>query len=64
MSVHLEQPRVVLRDWKRTDLEAYETWLQPGHTWQSLDGPYYPAMTALQVAARIEMLRERIPADL
>ncbi len=34
--------RLCLRDLIPTDLYAHQYWMQPGHRWQELDGPYYP----------------------
>ena len=33
--------RLALRDWTERDLPTLESWLQPGHAWQDLDGPYF-----------------------
>ena len=56
------RPRVILRDWLESDLDTFSSWSQPGHEWQRLDGPYYPAPTVDQVSAQVAKLRERILA--
>jgi putative hydrolase of HD superfamily len=58
--LRLEQQRTVLRYWCTQDLEAYGAWLQPGHEWQQLDGPYYPRANTPKIQKKIEALRERI----
>lgn len=40
--MQIEGAQITLRDWEMGDLKAYERWLQPGHEWKQLDGPYYP----------------------
>jgi RimJ/RimL family protein N-acetyltransferase len=44
---------VTLRDWKLDDIPIYRRWLEPGHEWQSWDGPYLrkPTVTESDVAA-------------
>ena len=32
---------IVLRDMKESDLDSYWHWIQPGHKWQTIDGPYH-----------------------
>jgi hypothetical protein len=39
-SILLSGDQVHLRDWLMSDLEAFAYWLQTGHQWQALDGPY------------------------
>jgi putative hydrolase of HD superfamily len=34
--------KIILRDWRDSDLEAYAYWLAPGRRWKELDAPYYP----------------------
>lgn len=40
--MQIEGNQITLRDWDMSDLKAYAHWLQPGHEWKQLDGPYYP----------------------
>lgn len=46
--------QIVLRDWEAADLKAYAHWLQPGHEWKKLDGPYYPGPTTDEIPEIIE----------
>jgi RimJ/RimL family protein N-acetyltransferase len=55
--------RLHLRDWQLDDLPVLEQWLQPGHRWQALDGPYYPSLTGEQIPAYLENLRQQIEND-
>lgn len=52
--------RVHLRDWKLDDLEPYAHWLQPGHRWQELDGPYFKKAAAEEIPGIIEKTKARI----
>lgn len=56
----LEGKRVRLRDWTLADVEAYAYWLQPGHRWQELDGPYYKGTLAEDIPGMVERIRARI----
>lgn len=56
----LEGKRVRLRDWSLDDLDIYAHWLQPGHRWQELDGPYYGKPATDEIPAIIEKIRTRI----
>lgn len=58
--VELNSHNVRLRDIEQKDLEPYRTWLQPGHEWQALDGPYYPRQTPEEVEQAIESIGRRI----
>lgn len=59
--IELTGKQVHLRDWLLTDLEAYSHWLQPGHRWQELDGPYYKTDTTPEsIRSLIERIRTRI----
>jgi RimJ/RimL family protein N-acetyltransferase/aminoglycoside phosphotransferase (APT) family kinase protein len=55
--------RLHLRDWQLDDLPILNHWLQPGHRWQALDGPYYPSLTAEQIPTYLENLRQQIEND-
>ena len=46
--------QIILRDWEEADLKAYAKWLQPGHEWKKLDGPYYPGPTQDEIPEIIE----------
>jgi putative hydrolase of HD superfamily len=52
--------QIVLRDWQMDDLSTYAPWLQPGHRWQELDGPYYPGPGEAEIVEIIGRLRTRI----
>lgn len=54
--------KICLRDIEHSDLESYRHWQQPGHQWQTLDGPYYPKPTAADVEKQIEAIAKRITA--
>lgn len=58
--VILEGQLVRLRDWLLDDLGDYARWLQPGHRWQELDGPYYGHATTDEIPGIIENTRTRI----
>ena len=53
----IEGKQIVLRDWQPNDVDVYCHWLQPGHRWQELDGPYYPGSTSEE----IEKIRAALP---
>lgn len=56
--------RVHLRDWILADLEAFSYWLQPGHRWQELDGPYYKADTTPEsILSLVERIKTRIETN-
>jgi putative hydrolase of HD superfamily len=44
------------------DLERYAYWLEPGHRWQELDGPYYPGPGPEKISEIIDGLRAKIEA--
>lgn len=58
----LTSQNITLCDWQESDLEAYAYWLQPHHTWQKLDAPYYPPPTPTEIPPMIENLRQKIIA--
>ncbi|NDJ60957.1 MAG: GNAT family N-acetyltransferase [Chloroflexi bacterium] len=60
MSVRISGHKIVLRDMQLGDVAAYSHWMQPGHEWQRLDGPYYGHPSAEQVAQQVERVRARI----
>ena len=53
MTLNLQAGPILLRDWVYDDLEPYADWLQPGHRWQQIDGPYEPAMTPVEIEEQI-----------
>lgn len=55
--------KVVLRDWREADLDRYAYWLNPGHRWQELDGPYYPKPNPAELTSLIGRERAQIQAD-
>jgi RimJ/RimL family protein N-acetyltransferase len=60
MSVNITGIQINLRDWQSADVDLYAVWLQPGHRWLELDGPYYPGPDEAEREAMIGRLRERI----
>ena len=52
--------QIVLRDWRVVDLHRWARWMQPGHRWKQLDGPYYPLPTDDELTQMIEQRREVI----
>ncbi|MDX2140790.1 MAG: GNAT family protein [Chloroflexota bacterium] len=58
--VKIETNGIVLRDWTLGDLESYAHWLQPGHRWQTLDGPYYKRPSASEIPELIARIQKRI----
>ncbi len=59
----IRSKRVLLRDWQLDDLPVLDQWLQPGHRWQELDGPYYPLLTPEQIPAHLAKTRQQIETD-
>lgn len=59
----LEGNLVVLRDWRRDDIDAYRDWLRPHHDWHNWDGPYFPAPTDGQADQSCEQLGRQVIAD-
>lgn len=60
MTINIFGRKVILRDWQPADVDPYAAWLQPGHRWQELDGPYYAGPDDEEIAAMVGRLRERI----
>ena len=52
--------RYHLRDFRLEDLPQYQHWMQPGHQWQRLDGPYYPKPTPDEIQSTIQMIERKI----
>lgn len=61
--------KVRLRDWQRSDLPVYESWIMPPeggadtageHDWQRFDGPFYPNFTAEGAQGWLATLRGRV----
>ena len=52
--------QIILRDWELEDLPAYAQWLQPGHEWKQLDGPYYAGPSREEIPEIIEDQRNAI----
>lgn len=59
-SVRVEANGIALRDWIADDLESYAHWLQPGHRWQALDGPYYKRPAVSEIPDLIARIQARI----
>ncbi len=62
-TINLTGKRLVLRDPKLPDLEAFEYWFQPGHEWQKTYGPYYPSSTPEEVAIILGKWEQAITAQ-
>ena len=56
----LEAPLVRLRDWCEADLARWNYWLQPGHRWKELDGPYYALPTPVEIASMLAKIHDQI----
>ncbi len=56
----LEGQQIVLRGWQHHDLKTWSFWLEPGHPWKELDGPYYPLPSAEERAAMLDQKRAEI----
>ncbi len=56
----LEGPQVVLRAWQHDDVAAWASWMEPGHPWKELDGPYYPLPAEEQRATMLDQKRAEI----
>ncbi|MCP4417809.1 MAG: GNAT family N-acetyltransferase [Chloroflexi bacterium] len=55
--------KLLLRDWHTDDLNHLGHWLQPGHQWQELDGPYYPKMKVEHIPNHLKKLQDQIKKD-
>lgn len=44
---------VRIRTWRQEDVAAFEYWLQPHHDWHTWDAPYYPPLSAAEIAAAV-----------
>ena len=53
----------ILRDPKLTDLESFGYWMQPGHDWQKMDGPYYPRPSKKEVTEILVKWEQAIKAQ-
>ena len=54
--------KIILRDPQLSDLEPFGYWMQPGHEWQKLDGPYYRRPSIEEVADIQDQWEEAINA--
>lgn len=54
--------QIVLRDWQQDDVPVWWHWTTPGHAWQQLDGPYFPAPTADELVGLRERLERAVQA--
>ncbi len=52
--------QIVLRGWQHDDLEMWSSWLEPGHRWKELDGPYYALPSAADRATMVDQKRAEI----
>ncbi len=52
--------QILLRDWELGDLPDYTRWLQPGHEWKRLDGPYYAGPSREEIPEIIEDQRNAV----
>jgi len=59
-TIRIEGTRIVLRDATLEDLGPLAHWLQAGHRWHELDGPYYPKPTPDDIVRMIADRRTRI----
>lgn len=55
--------QIILRDWDLRDLSAYGRWLQPGHEWKQLDGPYYAGPSREEITEIVEDQKTAIEFD-
>ena len=54
-------PTLLLRDMALRDLESWRHWMQPGHKWRELDGPYYRQdTTSASIDEAVEKHRARL----
>lgn len=60
---HFSGQRVTLRDLCLSYLDPLGYWLQPGHAWHRLDGPYYPPPTPDEIAAMHDKWQRAITAQ-
>jgi putative hydrolase of HD superfamily len=55
--------KIILRDFKLSDLESFGYWMQPGHEWQKTDGPYYPRPSKQEVTEMLGKSEQAIKAQ-
>jgi len=60
LELPLKGQQIVLRTWQHRDLEMWSSWLEPGHPWKELDGPYYPLPSAAERATMVDQKRAEI----
>ncbi len=60
MPIEFKGARICLRDWLLDDLDDYTRWLEPGHRWQELDGPYFGHPNEEAIPGIIGTMRKRI----
>lgn len=52
--------RIILRDWRVEDLDLWEAWMEPHHSWHRLDAPYFGSMSDEEIVSRRSELERRI----
>lgn len=63
MTIRTGDDRVVLRDFDRSDIDAYCDWMLPHHDWHKWDGPYFPKPTTSAVERERAALHQRAASD-
>ena len=51
---------IMLRDWRLDDLAVWAPWMEPGHRWKDLDGPYYELPSPEERGQMVERKRAEI----
>ncbi len=60
LGLPLKGRQIVLRTWRHEDLRSWSNWLEPGHRWKELDGPYYSLPSAEERARMLDQKRAEI----
>ena len=61
--IKLIEKKLILRDPKLSDLEAFGYWMQPGNEWQKMDGPYYPRPSKKEITEILGKWEQSINAQ-
>jgi len=52
--------KITLRSWEPRDVDAWASWMEPGHRWKELDAPYFPLPSQDERAAMLEQKRRQV----
>jgi len=60
LELPLKGRQIVLRSWQHRDLGVWSSWLEPGHRWKELDGPYYSLPSEADRTTMLDQKRAEI----